>query len=90
MGRQNTQEDLFYSFQLEDHVPADHVLRRIDAVLSFNRARAALAPAQLPLIRRHVKNRAARRSGITNPSPIPKSITELGSGVGVAVIVSAH
>ena len=29
------QEALFYSFSLEDHVPADHLLRAIDPVQKF-------------------------------------------------------
>lgn len=44
MGQQNTPEELFYSFRLEDHVPADHLLRRLDAVLDFDPIRLALAP----------------------------------------------
>ena len=35
MGRQSAQEDLFYEFRLEDHVPDDHMLRRLDAVLNL-------------------------------------------------------
>jgi len=49
MGRQSTQEDLFYSFRLEDHVPADHILRRIDTVLNFDRVRSALAEHYSPM-----------------------------------------
>jgi hypothetical protein len=29
MGRQNAQEQLFYEFRLEDHVPTDHLLRQL-------------------------------------------------------------
>ena len=43
MGQQDAQEQLFYSFRLEDHVPGDHLLRQLDAVLSFDRVRLALA-----------------------------------------------
>ena len=43
MGRQVAQEELFYDFRLETHVPADHPLRRIDAVLNFDRVRSRLA-----------------------------------------------
>jgi transposase len=43
MGRQSAQEELFYRFRLEDHVPGDHPLRQIDAVLNFDRVRLALA-----------------------------------------------
>jgi transposase len=43
MGRQKAQEKLFYQFRLEDHVPSDHPLRQLDAVLKFERARTVLA-----------------------------------------------
>jgi transposase len=43
MGRQNAQEQLFYEFCLEDHVPSDHLLRQLDAVLNFDRVRSFLA-----------------------------------------------
>ena len=45
MGEQLGRQDrLFYEFCLEDRVPADHVLRRIDAVLDLSWLRAELAP----------------------------------------------
>ena len=35
MGRQRDgQKQLFYSFNLEEHVPADHLLRAIDRFLT--------------------------------------------------------
>lgn len=43
MGRQSTQEQLFYEFHLEDHVPSDHLVRQLDAVLNFDRVRSCLA-----------------------------------------------
>jgi len=43
MGRQSVQEQLFYKFRLEDHVPSDHLLRQLDAVLNFDRVRSFLA-----------------------------------------------
>ena len=43
MGRQNAQEQLFYSFRLEDHIPGGHLLRRLDSVLNFDRVRSVLA-----------------------------------------------
>jgi transposase len=49
MGRQSAQEDLFYSFRLEGHVPADHILRRIDKVLNFDRLRSSLAERYSPM-----------------------------------------
>ncbi len=38
------QDRLFYEFDLEDMVPADHFLRKIDAVLDLSWLRAELAP----------------------------------------------
>jgi transposase len=43
MGRQSAQEQLFYSFRMEDHVPGDHLLRQLDLVLNFDRVRSVLA-----------------------------------------------
>jgi hypothetical protein len=45
MGRQDGGgARLFYSFNLDTHVPADHLLRRIDAVLDLADLRDHLAP----------------------------------------------
>ncbi len=38
------QDRLFYEFDLEDMVPGDHLLRRIDAVLELSWLRSELAP----------------------------------------------
>jgi transposase len=38
------QERLFYEFDLEDRVPCDHLLRRIDAVLDLSWLRTELSP----------------------------------------------
>ena len=35
---------IFYEFNLEDRVPTNHLLRRIDAVLDLSWLRAELAP----------------------------------------------
>ena len=35
--------ELFYQFNLEDAVPADHLLRKMDAVLDLSGLRAELA-----------------------------------------------
>jgi hypothetical protein len=43
MGRQVAQGAVFYGFRLENHVPADHLLRRIDGMLDFSFVREALA-----------------------------------------------
>jgi transposase len=43
MGKQSAPQELFYCFRLDDHVPSDHTLRLIDAVLEFAWVRTALA-----------------------------------------------
>ena len=44
MGRQaGRQESLFYAFRLEDRVPSDHLLRRIDRVLDLSDLHGQLA-----------------------------------------------
>src|SRR6476660_1077003 len=40
----SNQERLFYSFNLEEHVPADHLLRGIDRFLDLSALRQELAP----------------------------------------------
>ena len=35
MGRQAEAEQLFYDFSFEAHVPADHLLRKVDAAFDF-------------------------------------------------------
>ncbi|NQV95468.1 MAG: transposase [Sphingomonadales bacterium] len=42
--RQVNQEAFFYNFSLEDHVPADHLLRSIDRFIDLDSVRAHLAP----------------------------------------------
>ena len=49
MGRQAEQEQLFYRFRLEDHVPADHLLRRIDWLLDLDSLRGELASLYSPI-----------------------------------------
>jgi transposase len=45
MGEQLGRQDrLFYEFCLDDRVPSDHLLRRVDAVLDLSWLRAELAP----------------------------------------------
>ena len=43
MGRLEAQENLFYRFRIEDHVPKDHLLRKIDWLLDFDMIRHELA-----------------------------------------------
>ena len=42
--RQVAQGALFYAFSIEDHVPADHLLRRIDRFVDLSEIRRFLAP----------------------------------------------
>ncbi len=42
MGQQDGRA-VFLLFRLEDHVPGDHLLRQLDAVLNFERVRSTLA-----------------------------------------------
>lgn len=44
MGTQTAPEQLFYDFCLEDHVPEDHMLRRIEPFLDLSEIRATLKP----------------------------------------------
>jgi len=44
MGTQVAPAQLFCDFCLDDHVPADHLLRRIDGFLDLERVRAELKP----------------------------------------------
>jgi transposase len=44
MGTQAVPAQLFYDFCLEDHIPADHLLRRIDGFLDLEEIRARLKP----------------------------------------------
>lgn len=42
--RQEAQAALFYKFCLEDHIPADHMLRLIDRFVDLSDIRQYLAP----------------------------------------------
>jgi transposase len=44
MGTRAAPERLFYDFCLEDHVPSDHLLRRIDRFLDLSDVRKTLRP----------------------------------------------
>jgi len=45
MGVQKAEAQLFYEFNLESHVPADHLLREIDRFLDLDGMRERLRPA---------------------------------------------
>jgi len=50
MGKQDSEQDkLFYSFNLEQMVPDDHLLRHINAVLDLKNLRSHLAPFYSPI-----------------------------------------
>jgi hypothetical protein len=71
MGQQSgLQEQLFYEFRLDEWVPVDHLLRKIDAVLDLGSLRHELAPFyshtrrpsfDLELMRRLIRRRARRQ-----------------------------
>jgi len=42
--RSGAQGQLFYQFNLDEVIPADHMLRKIDTVLDLSDLRAQLAP----------------------------------------------
>ena len=42
--RQVAQGSFFYAFSIEDHVPKDHLLRKIDHFLDLSEIRTFLAP----------------------------------------------
>ena len=44
MGMQVEPAQLFYEFRLDDHVPSDHLLRRIDRFLDLDSVRSELKP----------------------------------------------
>ena len=44
MGRSTVQDQLFYAFNLDDHVPRDHLLRGVDRFLDLSELRQHLAP----------------------------------------------
>ena len=43
-GRQAEPEQLFYDFRLDDHVPANPLLRKIDVFVDLERIRQDLKP----------------------------------------------
>jgi hypothetical protein len=49
MGRQNNDQDhLFYEFRLDEAVPNDHLVRKIDGVLDLSWVHTELAPHYPP------------------------------------------
>ena len=44
MGMQTAPAQLFYDFCLDDHIPEDHLLRRIDRFLDLEKVRTELRP----------------------------------------------
>jgi hypothetical protein len=58
MGSQTSgQERLFYSFNLEDHIPPNHLLRGIDRFLDLDSLREHLTPSTAtPAVRRSTRS----------------------------------
>jgi hypothetical protein len=58
MGMQTAPAQLFYDFCLDDHIPEDHLLRRIDRFLDLEKVRTRLRDLtlqhDLPYWRPHV------------------------------------
>lgn len=68
MGRRESRQgQLFYSFDLDKAVPADHLVRQIDGVLDLEWVHKELAPYFAP-------------GGRCNQSATGKFITELATG----------
>lgn len=44
MGKQASPACLFYDFRLDDHTPADHLLRQMDIFLDLEQTRQELTP----------------------------------------------
>jgi hypothetical protein len=44
MGHTANQDQLFYAFNLEEHIPSDHLLRGINQFLDLSTLREHLAP----------------------------------------------
>lgn len=50
-GRTVVQEALFYSFSIENHVPADHLLRSIDRLVDLDGIREKAKAAYAEIVR---------------------------------------
>jgi transposase len=59
MGMQAAPEQLFYDFCLEDHVPGDNMLRRIDDFLDLDDIRRELA--RFPARWNHLAEKESRQ-----------------------------
>lgn len=72
MGEQTGRQDrLFYKFCLEDVIPADHLLRRIDDVLDLSWLWAALTPYHSHVRRQNEWDCCGGARASTPPSPLP-------------------
>ena len=84
MGRQNNdQGHLFYEFRLDEAVPDDHLVRKIDAVLDLSWVHAELAPHYPTLGRPSIDHQLPRH----RPSTI--SAPSAGAGPRSCLFVSA-
>jgi hypothetical protein len=71
MGVRKAEAQLFYEFNLESHVPADHLLREIDRFLDMDGMREKLRPStwSIPSARSSWTWRARGRSGRPRSAP---------------------
>jgi len=66
------QERLFYSFKLEDHIPANHLLRSIDQCLDLSDLRHYFADFYSPIGRPSIDPELMIRM-LSSPRPTPSS-----------------
>lgn len=60
IGMQIEPAELFYEFRLDDHVPFDHLLRRIDQFLDLESVRSELRPFYSAIGRPSIDPRSIR------------------------------
>jgi len=66
MGERTVMQSLFYEFNLERHVPFDHLLRSIDRFVDLSAIREYLRPfytAPMPASRMRAATSARRKPG---------------------------
>ena len=85
MGRQRRDQGrLFYEFRLDDHVPADHLLRRIDRFLDLASVRSELEA----VLQRHrpALCKSSRRQG----TPLGAHGSGTGQDAGALLLGQVH
>src|SRR6478752_4476026 len=80
MGMQTAPAQLFYDFCLDDHVPDDHLLRRIDRFLDLEKVRS------LAFRREPIRPKGARKAGrLRCQSRTVKSLSEYCRPTSIAL-----